>query len=106
MTKRFFCQFLKRFRNYRIPASYSIRSTKNVICNFVCGTKHKMKKEKHLCCKTKNCEAEYLTTSCSILNQWRVFLVKPHNHIVLSSYNNIDRGFDEWFEPKKTYYCT
>ena len=26
--------------------------------------------------------------------------VKPHNHMVLSEYHNIDRGFDEWFKPK------
>jgi len=93
-------RLLNRFRNYRIPASYSVRSTSNVNCNFNCGTKHKMKKEKHLCCQTKNCEAEYLTTSCSVINKWKVFLVKPHDHMVLSEYHNIDRGFDEWFKPK------
>jgi len=85
-------RLLNRFRNYRIPASYSVRSTSNVNCNFNCGTKHKMKKEKHLCCQTKNCEAEYLTTSCSVINKWKVFLVKPHNHIVLSAYNKIVVG--------------
>ena len=71
-------RLLNRFRNYRQPASYSVRSTNNVNCNFMCGTRHKMKKEKHLCCQTNNCEGEYLTTSCSVLNQWKVFLVKPH----------------------------
>jgi hypothetical protein len=60
-----------------------------------------MKKEKHLCCQTNNCEGEYLTTSCSVLNQWKVFLVKPHI-IVLSAYiYNLDRGFDEWFRSQK-----
>jgi hypothetical protein len=68
-------RLLNRFRNYRIPASYSVRSTSNVNCNFNCGTKHKMKKEKHLCCQTKNCEAEYLTTSCSVINKWKVFVI-------------------------------
>ena len=71
-------RLLNRFRNYRQPASYSVRSTNNINCNFMCGTRHKMKKEKHLCCQTNNCEGEYLTTSCSVLNQWKVFLVKPH----------------------------
>ena len=90
MTKRFFCQFLKRFRNYRIPASYSIRSTKNVICNFVCGTKHKMKKEKHLCCKTKNCEAEYLITSCSVLNHNGKYFKTLKNKIISQILYNIN----------------
>ena len=67
-------RLLNRFRNYRQPASYSVRSTNNVNCNFMCGTRLKMKKEKHLCCQTNNCEGEYLTTSCSVLNQWKVFL--------------------------------
>ena len=52
-------RLLNRFRNYRQPASYSVRSTNNVSCNFMCGTRHKMKKEKHLCCQTNNCEGEY-----------------------------------------------
>ena len=44
-------RLLNRFRNYRQPASYSVRSTNNANCNFMCGTSHKMKKEKHLCCQ-------------------------------------------------------
>jgi len=41
-------RLLNRFRNYRQPASYSVRSTNNFNCNFMCGTRHKMKKESML----------------------------------------------------------
>jgi len=40
-------------------------------------------------------ERSDLTTSCAVINKWKVFLVKPNNHMVLSAYHNIDRGFDE-----------
>jgi hypothetical protein len=46
-----------------------------------------------------DCEAEYLTTSYSVLNQKEIFILKPR-HIILSAYNNINRDLDEWFKTK------